>query len=125
MKLNRKQLRKLIIEALGRTPAGKEAASYATAVYGAFYEAEIPYVGHTEVYLSPDLNAATMMYDGEEILTLYGNGAVSLSGNPRGEGAQAAQQALKDNQEILFDYIEQEIIRKNQVRQDRQHIDGY
>ena len=36
MKLNRKQLRKLIIEALGRTPAGKEAASYATAVYGAF-----------------------------------------------------------------------------------------
>ena len=122
MKLNRKQLRKLIIEALGHTPAGKEAASYATAVYGAFYEAEIPYVDHAVVIPDPVMNQAKMMYDGEEILTLYGNGAVSLSGNPRGEGAQKAQQALKDNQEILFDYIKQENEKLRMLQQNARNL---
>lgn len=133
MKLNRRQLRRLIAEELDYIPvrkrshelAGNEASGYATAVYRTFSEVGIPVYGHAVVYPSPDTNSATMKYDGEEILTLYGNGAVSLSGNPQGTGAKAAQQALIDNKEVLFDYIEQEMHRKERVSQDRRHIDGY
>lgn len=133
MKLNRRQLRRLIAEALDYIPSGKrppefagnEAAGYKTAVYRTFSEFEIPVVDHAVVMPDPSMNLAKMMYDGEEILTLYGNGAVSLSGKPQGPGAKAAQQALIDNQEVLFDYIEQEMHRKEHVRQDRRHIDGY